>query len=61
VNGRQRTKSFSGQREPDGASSRSDRLHAEQIAALFRIAPTGIVGALITWFIFTGVLICTAS
>ena len=40
-----------------GTTARNDRLRAEQVAALYRIAPTGIVGALITAFMLPGVLI----
>lgn len=39
------------------AAARDDRLHAAQIAALYRIAPSGIVGALVTSFILGGVLV----
>jgi signal transduction histidine kinase len=39
------------------AVARLDRLRAAQIAALYRIAPAGIVGALITGFILAAVLI----
>jgi two-component system, sensor histidine kinase len=41
----------------NSASPRSGRLHAEQVAALYRIAPTGIIGALITAFVLAGVLV----
>ena len=34
------------------AAARLDRLRAAQIAALYRIAPAGIVGALVTGFIW---------
>jgi signal transduction histidine kinase/ActR/RegA family two-component response regulator len=46
-----------GSRASNNASARSDRLCAEQIAALYRIAPTGIVGALLTAFVLTGALV----
>jgi hypothetical protein len=39
------------------AAARNDRLRAAQLAALHRIAPSGIVGALITAYILGGVLI----
>ena len=41
---------------PDEASARSDRIAAEQISALFRIAPSGIVGALIAAGMLAGLV-----
>src|SRR5260370_1066007 len=48
---------WSNLREADGGAARSDRMRAAQIAALYRIAPAGIVGALLTGPILAGVLI----
>jgi two-component system, sensor histidine kinase len=45
-----------GSRGREASSVGSDRLRAEQVAALYRIAPTGIVGALITAFVLAGAL-----